>query len=830
MWQDTAIEFRNLLWRACSPRSLRVFHLHWNTEKTVLKTPGGRAVTRDAPCSQAGNRVVLVLSDAVGSGWMTAEVPAFVAKWAMRHPTALVHLLPPPKWSRTALRYIDLSRRKRTSAAFGPNRQETPPWLTVTSLESDLLHNYARWMTGRQSEGVAGFRISPERFRIVARDSITSRAQFNPESLKPVEIQRIFERFERFASPEARVLARHLASAPLLLPVMRLVQRTLVPDAVPAQLAEAFQSGILYRRNPGIQPEPHPNLIEYDFLPGLRDRFLDLGGIASSFATIDVIGRYLEQRFGKGGQFIALLSGAGSAIREWNVATSTPGLKPFTRIASFLLERMGYQQNGEERTEYDVSEGIGSGFADVPGRAEKPARERQHHGWVFLCYARNDDEPFVHRVYDALTAAGFDVWFDRVSSPSRQLTFHEEIREAITACDRLILVVGPNAVTSEYVTEEWRFAYFEAVKWVNPILRLGDYNLIPEDLRVIQAEDFRDDAQFDKHLADLIRQLAVPPPPVGKLVGVPELPAHYREQPDRLVELRDLVLTDLRKPVVLSGAAGRSGLRGMGGVGKSVLASALAHRPEVRRAFPDGVYWVTLGQAPDVPELQRGLARALGDDGLFVSVDAGKEKLREMLAARAALLVLDDVWQVGHAEAFNVLGLRGRLLLTTRDAGLVTALAAKENHYQVQLPTELEAEALLAKAAGILVEALPAEARQIVDECGRLPLGLALCGGMVRGGRTWQDVLDALKENDLEYLSDSHAAEEQHRSVWRAMDVSVRALPEDERRRFLELSVFPLDDPIDQELVARLWFQTGGLSAGRTRELLHRFVQRGLIE
>jgi len=71
------------------------------------------------------------------------------------------------------------------------------------------------------------------------------------------------------------------------------------------------------------------------------------------------------------------------------------------------------------------------------------------------------------------------------------------------------------------------------------------------------------------------------------------------------------------------------------------------------------------------------------------------------MGCRAALLVLDDVWQRDHAEAFNVMGPRGRLLLTTRDAGLVTALAAKENHYQVQLPTEAEAEALLAKAAGV---------------------------------------------------------------------------------------------------------------------------------
>ncbi len=459
---------------------------------------------------------------------------------------------------------------------------------------------------------------------------------------------------------------------------------------------------------------------------------------------------------------------------------------------------------------------------------------------LFLSYARNDDETFVARLHAALTAAGFSVWFDRVSMPSRQLTFHQEIRDAVTACDRLVLVVGPNAVSSDYVTQEWRFAYFEAVKCVNPIIRMDAvgaagqkidaYSLIPEDLRLVHAEDFRDDAEFDAHIANLIRQLNDPLPPAGKLVAVPELPPHYLDQPARIAALRDILLADLQKPVVVSGAAARVGLQGMGGIGKSVLASALAHRPEVRRAFPDGVYWVTLGQEPNVADLQRGLARALGDDGLFAGVDAGKEKLRELLGGRAALLVLDDVWKRGHAEAFNVLGPRGRLLLTTRDAGLVTALAAKENHYQVQLPTEAEAEALLAKAAGVPIRELPAEARDIVDECGRLPLGLALCGGMVSGGRTWQDVLAALREHDLEYLSDSHPAEEQHRSIWKAMDVSIRALAEDQRERFAELAVFALDTGAPEAAVETLWAHTAGLSPRRGRDLLMNFRQRSLVD
>jgi hypothetical protein len=173
---------------------------------------------------------------------------------------------------------------------------------------------------------------------------------------------------------------------------------------------------------------------------------------------------------------------------------------------------------------------------------------------VFLSYARGDDEPFVERLYRALRARGFDVWWDRVSMPSRRLTFHQEIREAVAARERLVLVVGPAVATSEYVRQEWQFA-LQHDKVVTPVLRLGDYPLVPDELRLFHAEDFRDDAQFDFHLDNLARQLAEPPPPLGKLIAVPALPVHYLARPERLLALRDALRADLDRPVVIGGAA-----------------------------------------------------------------------------------------------------------------------------------------------------------------------------------------------------------------------------------------------------------------------------------
>ncbi|MCA9049471.1 MAG: toll/interleukin-1 receptor domain-containing protein, partial [Planctomycetaceae bacterium] len=189
---------------------------------------------------------------------------------------------------------------------------------------------------------------------------------------------------------------------------------------------------------------------------------------------------------------------------------------------------------------------------------------------IFLSYARGDDEPFVRRLHDDLKAHGFTVWFDRVSMPSRNLTFHQEIRDAVAAHERLLLVVGPKAAASEYVRQEWQFAWFEAEKVVTPILRLGEYPLAIDELKLVHAEDFRNDADYAFHLNELVRILNAPPAPMGKLIAVPSLPAHYLSRTDRLIPLRDAVRSGLDSAAPFGGMVARQQFHGIAGVAKHV--------------------------------------------------------------------------------------------------------------------------------------------------------------------------------------------------------------------------------------------------------------------
>lgn len=260
----------------------------------------------------------------------------------------------------------------------------------------------------------------------------------------------------------------------------------------------------------------------------------------------------------------------------------------------------------------------------------------------------------------------------------------------------------------------------------------------------------------------------------------------------------------------------------MGGIGKSVLAAALARDEAVAATYPDGIYWLKLGQKPEITRLQAELARALSTQQLvFDNPQDGKAKLTELFQGNACLLILDDIWIKEQVEAFDAMGVHGRILFTTRSSDIITALGGIK--HEIDILTDHQAKALLSEWSGIAPENLPDKAESVAKECGKLPLALAVCAAMVKDGIPWEYLLKALKCTDLEFIDHPYG------SVIKSLKVSIDALPEVERAAYHELAVFPEDTLIPEAAIITMWQHSRALADYRAGALITRLANRALL-
>jgi hypothetical protein len=106
----------------------------------------------------------------------------------------------------------------------------------------------------------------------------------------------------------------------------------------------------------------------------------------------------------------------------------------------------------------------------------------------------------------------------------------------------------------------------------------------------------------------------------------------------------------------------------------------------------------------------------------------GPETLyRTTIANKAALIVIDVIWNKADLDPFFAESPCSRFLFTTRDASIARFSGARE--HRVDVLEAPQARKLLALWAGLEVSLLPPAADDILRECGSLPLALSTVGG-----------------------------------------------------------------------------------------------------
>ena len=425
---------------------------------------------------------------------------------------------------------------------------------------------------------------------------------------------------------------------------------------------------------------------------------------------------------------------------------------------------------------------------------------------VFISYARKDGADLAQRLQADLRAKRFDAWLD-TQRIAGGVSWTRKIEKAIDDCKAELALLTPGSYESDICRAEQLRALRKG-KSVIPLLAQSGSD-IPLHLEAGNYRDFTGAKPYGAEFKLLIEDIrlgrnAAPLRPefVTTYVTAPPPPRNYIKRPKALESLRNALVGDGSGPSIALTA-----LEGMGGIGKTILAQALCHEEVVQQAYPDGIVWITAGResAYSLVTRMREVGKALKDDLAGYDNELGCiNSYRTVMRKKAALIVVDDVWRSGDIEPFRAESPRSRLLFTTRDASIAAAMGAEK--LIADLLTPAQSRQLLARWSGSKPKDLPAEAEDIMQECGRLPLALAMIGAMLRAKPLayWKYVLGLLRNANLERIK-AQFPDYPHTDLLRAIQVSADALEPRARERYLALAVLLEDMPIPPVIQQTLW-------------------------
>ncbi len=120
---------------------------------------------------------------------------------------------------------------------------------------------------------------------------------------------------------------------------------------------------------------------------------------------------------------------------------------------------------------------------------------------VFISYARSDGEEFANDLRERLEKESIPLWQDRVGMEGGR-DWWLQITEALDQVEFMALVITPNALKSETVRKEWRYARQQGV-CVYPIKGVPDpdFDSLPRWMRSAHFYDL--EREWQKFLNDL---------------------------------------------------------------------------------------------------------------------------------------------------------------------------------------------------------------------------------------------------------------------------------------------------------------------------------------
>ncbi len=359
LWNALIREFRLLCEQLGAFRDIRTWYLTAGRDSghPVPTLHGASPVSgaRDPHelLDPSGRRLIVVITDGVHPWWQPSGLlQPILGGWAAANSVAIIQPFPQRLWNRSMLRPAVAEFR-----ANGPGRSmahlirspyglaiDTTPdpdsdtsatiIVPILELTPTALHRWARLTAG------SGLSVTLAA-AILSRRPEPSDREDQPGSLAdpdPVDPARLVRDFRASVSTSAYRLAGYLSSAaPLTLPVMRLVQQSMMPESGPAELAEVFLGGLIRRLSAETSDEDRDS-VTYGFVAGVREILFSTITRAEALSVQDQVGNHLVSGQRAGRPFSVFAEGL---TDEDARAAAERYPSSFGRIRRMLLERIG---------------------------------------------------------------------------------------------------------------------------------------------------------------------------------------------------------------------------------------------------------------------------------------------------------------------------------------------------------------------------------------------------------------------------------------------------------------------------------------------------------
>ncbi|WYL94702.1 MAG: formylglycine-generating enzyme family protein [Gloeotrichia echinulata IR180] len=317
IWRKLIEELKELLEHYGIFREVRTWGLTKDNDKIIIKAKVGKQQAKNVQIKNikelidpTGRCLILIVSDCVAPMWFDGTILSALQYWTKHQPLAILQMLPNTLWLRSGLRVgaaVRLVNRNGGSTSEVANSNlridelllwkdfdlENRSKIPVLTVEAEIASNWAEFLVGKYNKINGGF-IFPH------NSDFTPPPHLPQTQISNLNAAERIERFRRISSPLGRKLAGLLMAAPLItLPVIRLVQETLLPESGPVHTAEVLLGGIL-KPLTEITTDINPDGVVFDeVVPEIRTTLLGDAPFSDSQFIYHTISDYIEKQIGK---------------------------------------------------------------------------------------------------------------------------------------------------------------------------------------------------------------------------------------------------------------------------------------------------------------------------------------------------------------------------------------------------------------------------------------------------------------------------------------------------------------------------------------------------